>query len=188
MFRHHRRHEATRFSHPFHEHFGRIMRERGGRHGRRGERMFDHGDLRWVLLKLIAEKPSHGYELIKCIETWLGGAYSPSPGVIYPTLTLLEELGLVSAEPTEGGRRAYAITDAGTQALADNAAVVEAIFARSAATAERMGGRSSPRIVRAMENLRTALRLKLEHGVLTEAQIEAVTVALDHAAGVIEGA
>ena len=64
----------------------------GGRGGRLG-RVFDHGDLRYVLLQLIAEKPRHGYELIKAIEEKFGGTYSPSPGSIYPTLTLLEELG-----------------------------------------------------------------------------------------------
>ena len=68
-----------------------------GRHGHGGRsglgRFFAHGDLRLVILHLIAEKPRHGYEIIKAIEEQVGGAYSPSPGVIYPTLTLLEEIG-----------------------------------------------------------------------------------------------
>ena len=64
---------------------------RGG--GRGGGRMFDQGDLRWVVLQLVAEQPRHGYEIIKEIESRVGGGYSPSPGVIYPTLTLLEEMG-----------------------------------------------------------------------------------------------
>jgi DNA-binding PadR family transcriptional regulator len=68
-------------------------RRHGGGHGRSGlRRFFAHGDLRLVILRLIAEKPRHGYEIIKAIEERVAGAYSPSPGVIYPTLTLLEEL------------------------------------------------------------------------------------------------
>jgi len=64
-----------------------------GRGGWRGGRVFDQGDLKYVILQLLAEKPRHGYEIIKAIEEQVAGAYSPSPGVIYPTLTLLEELG-----------------------------------------------------------------------------------------------
>ncbi|RZJ32272.1 MAG: PadR family transcriptional regulator, partial [Brevundimonas sp.] len=86
--------------------FGRGMRNEfgrgwpgggfGGRGGHRGggKRLLARGDLRWLILSLIAEDgPAHGYELIKAIETRMGGAYAPSPGVIYPTLTLLEEMG-----------------------------------------------------------------------------------------------
>src|SRR5271167_5163350 len=80
----------------------------GGRGGRLG-RVFDHGDLRYVLLRLVAEKPRHGYELIKAIEEQFGGMYSPSPGVIYPTLTLLEELGYLRPETAEGTRKLYSI-------------------------------------------------------------------------------
>src|SRR5215472_16878149 len=76
----------------------------GGRGGRMG-RVFDHGDLRYVLLQLIADKPRHGYELIKAIEEKFGGTYSPSPGVIYPTLTLLEELGHVQQEAATGTKK-----------------------------------------------------------------------------------
>src|SRR5271165_3394189 len=107
----------------------------GPRFGRRG-RFFEQGDLRWVLLNLIAEKPSHGYELIKAIEERLGGAYSPSPGVIYPTLTLLEDMGLIAAAQSEGARKAFAVTDEGRAALETNKATVEAIFQKMAQVAE----------------------------------------------------
>ena len=171
--------------------FGRFLEERAlhgrrGRHG--GGRVFDQGDLRWVILQLISEKPSHGYELIRQIEARLGGAYSPSPGVIYPTLTLLEEMGLVAPIGSDGAKKAFGITDEGAKALADNAAVVEGIFARIAQVAERAGGGPAPQIVRAMENVRTALRLRLERGRLSEAQVSAVAKALDDAAQVIEQA
>jgi DNA-binding PadR family transcriptional regulator len=165
------------------------MQERGA-HGRRerhgGGRVFDQGDLRWVILKLISEKPSHGYELIKGIEERLGGAYSPSPGVIYPTLSLLEELGLAAVVQSDGAKKAYAITPEGAQALEENGSEVEAIFARIADVAERLGGGPDPRILRAMENLRLALRLKLERGKLSDVQVAAVTSALDLAAQTIE--
>ena len=169
--------------------FGRFLEERAihgrrGRHG--GGRVFEQGDLRWVILQLISEKPSHGYELIRLIEERLGGAYSPSPGVIYPTLTLLEEMGLVTVIESDGAKKAFGVTEEGTKALADNAALVEGIFARIASVAERVGGGPSPRIVRGMENLRTALRLRLERGRLTEDQVSAIAKALDDAAEAIE--
>jgi DNA-binding PadR family transcriptional regulator len=192
MFRHRHSHDDRGLSHPRGGRFGRFLEERGGergRHGARGHgggRVFDQGDLRWVILKLIAEKPSHGYELIKAIEERLGGAYSPSPGVVYPTLTLLEELGLVAVIQSEGAKKAYGVTEEGDKALAENAATVEGLFQRIATIAERAGGGPAPQIIRAMENLRMALRLKLERGRLTEAQVAEITRALDAAAQAIE--
>jgi len=79
---------------------------RGG--GRR--RMFDGGELRLVLLKLIAEKPRHGYDLIRAIEERTGGAYAPSPGIVYPTLTMLSDMGLIEEQTAEGARKLFAIT------------------------------------------------------------------------------
>jgi hypothetical protein len=89
---------------PFSEGERPYWRGRGG-----PGRLFASGDLRFLLLELIAEKPRHGYELIKAIEEKLGGAYSPSPGVIYPMLTLLEETGLATVT-NEGTRKLYSIT------------------------------------------------------------------------------
>jgi DNA-binding PadR family transcriptional regulator len=187
-----RRHGERDHSHPRGGRFGRFLHERSSEragHGPRGHgggRVFDQGDLRWVVLKLISEKPSHGYELIKAIEERLGGAYSPSPGVVYPTLTLLEDLGLAAVVQSEGAKKAYAITPEGEKALADNAAIVEALFQRMAGIAERAGGGPAPQIIRAMENLRLALRLKLERGKLTDAQVADIARALDAAAQAIE--
>lgn len=164
---------------------GMDGRHGGGRgmHGMRGGRMFDHGDLRLVVLSLLAEKPAHGYELIKAIEDRLGGAYSPSPGVIYPTLTLLEELGYAAQVPSEGAKKAYAVTEEGRAHLEANKAAVEGLTARMDAAKSR--GAPAP-VLRAMENLRTALRMKLERGDLTEAQAEAMAAALDAAAIAVE--
>ena len=90
-----------------------------GRHerGHRAERVFEQGDLRLLLLSLIAQKSRHGYELIKAVEDSVGGAYSPSPGVVYPTLSLLEDLGYARAEEAESGKKAYSITPEGTAFL-----------------------------------------------------------------------
>src|SRR5579862_740445 len=85
----------------------------GGPGGRRGGfrgRMFEQGDLKYVILQLLSEKPRHGYEVIKALEERLGGAYSPSPGAVYPTLTMLEDLGYARATTEESGKKIYEIT------------------------------------------------------------------------------
>ena len=155
----------------------------GGRGGGMG-RPFDHGDLRFVMLHLISEKPRHGYELIKSIEEMVGGGYSPSPGVIYPTLTMLEELGYVSVALAEGGKKLHAITPEGAIFLAANADVVAAILRRAAA-AERAGG-VPPQLLRAMENLRVALRLRLSRGAMGAERVNTVAAAIDAAAAEAE--
>jgi DNA-binding PadR family transcriptional regulator len=165
-----------------------------GRNGQRGHfhfrggrgRVFDQGDLRFVLLRLVAEKPRHGYEIIKEIEDRLGGAYSPSPGIVYPTLTLLEEMGHATVAASEGGKKLYAITPAGEAVLAANQAAVDAIFARIAEVSAAHGGGPAPQILRAMQNLRLALRMRLARGPLSTAEIEAVVQALDGAAVTVE--
>jgi DNA-binding PadR family transcriptional regulator len=186
---HHHRHGGhwRAFAHMRSGRFGRHGLDHDHRgHERRGGRVFDQGDLRWVILQLIADKPSHGYELIKTVEDRLGGAYSPSPGVVYPTLTLLEDLGQIAPVGAEGARRAFAITEAGESALKENAAAVAAILDRMGQIAERAAGRAAPQIIRAMENLRTALRLRMERGSLSEEQVARIAQILDAAAGEIE--
>jgi DNA-binding PadR family transcriptional regulator len=149
-------------------------------------RFFAQGDLRLVILQLIAEKPRHGYEIIKAIEELVAGAYSPSPGVIYPTLTLLEELGYVAVNPGEGARKLHAITEAGRSFLNANRAAVDALFARMAEANQQRGAGPPPQIVRAMENLRLSLRLRLGRGPLSKEQVTAVAAALDATATDIE--
>ena len=158
----------------------------GNRHGGGRRRLFDQGELKFVVLALIAEQPRHGYEIIKEIEARVGGAYAPSPGVIYPLLTMLEDVGLVELSGSEGAKKLYAITKEGEAELADKRTNVDALFARIAAARESSASGRAPQIVRAAENLKLALRLRMERGPLTEAQIEAVAAALDGAAQVIE--
>ena len=187
----HGRHAFGRGPFGFHGHdregFGRGEGREGfrgrGRGGRMG-RFFEQGDLRFVVLKLIADKPAHGYELIKAVEETAGGAYAPSPGVIYPTLTLLEDLGYVSVSEG-GGRKLYTVTPEGEAYLADNQPMVSGLFDRMAQVAAASAA-FSPQILRARENLKTALRLKLTAGALTAEQVKAIAEALDAAAQTVE--
>jgi DNA-binding PadR family transcriptional regulator len=189
MFRHphphvhgERRHAHSGFGHGG----GRFGGHRGGGRGGRVARVFDHGDLRYVLLHLIAEKPRYGYELIKAIEEQVGGMYSPSPGVIYPTLTLLEELGYLRPEIAEGTRKLYSITGEGAAFLAANRALVDAILGRMAEVSRVYAGGPAPEIRRAVQNLEQALSIRLGKGPLDAAQLHAITEALDRVAGEIE--
>lgn len=170
---------------------GFFGREEGGGFGRhRGGglgRLFAHGDLRHVVLYLIAEKPRHGYEIIKAIEELTGGAYSPSPGTVYPTLTLLEEQGLSTVETTEGNKKLHSITPEGAAQLEPHKPVVEAMLNHIRGESERRGG-PSPRVVRAIENLRMALHMKWREGGLSEERIELIVEALDEATREIERA
>ncbi len=156
------------------------------RGGRRDGRPFDYGELRLVILGMIAEQPRHGYELIKAIEERMGGTYSPSPGVIYPTLAYLEEVGHATVTASEGARKQYTITPDGEAFLAANRAAVDAVFARLTPSGSGRSGGVSPQIIRGMENLKLALRLRLSQGGLEPAQVEAIAAALDEAAKSVE--
>ena len=107
---------------------GRGGPGRGG--GWRAGRMFEQGDLKLVVLRLLEEKPRHGYDIIKALEERSGGTYSPSPGAVYPTLQLLEELGYARAVDEGGGRKIYEITDAGRAHLAEHRATADDVFDR----------------------------------------------------------
>jgi DNA-binding PadR family transcriptional regulator len=134
---------------------------RGGFFGGRGGRMFGHGDLRLVLLSLIAEKPRHGYDLIRAIEEKFGGAYAPSPGAVYPTLTLLEEQDYIVAEAKSGTKKLYQITDAGRAFLKENAVALKGIQSRMDLAAHAFSVHSTPEMVReAIRTLREALHMR----------------------------
>jgi DNA-binding PadR family transcriptional regulator len=177
-----------RFARRDHTHHDRAFApDRSGRGERSGlGRLFAHGDLRLAILHLIAEKPRHGYDIIKAIEEQVGGAYSPSPGVIYPTLTMLEELGHVTVSAGDGAKKLHTITPEGQAYLAAYRPAVDALLARMQEANRTHGGGPAPQILRAMENLRLALRLRLARGPLTEAQVNAVAAAIDAAATGVE--
>jgi DNA-binding PadR family transcriptional regulator len=142
---------------------------------------------------MIAEQPSHGYELMKAIEDRMGGSYTPSPGVMYPTLSWLEDMGYAglkrgaegSAETGETGRKRYLATAEGRAFLQANRATLDEILARMGASdGGGRGGVPAP-LLRGMENLKLALRLRMQRGI-DPATADAIAAALDAAALAVE--
>jgi DNA-binding PadR family transcriptional regulator len=162
--------------------FGRGF---GGFGGGDRERLFDSGELRLVILQLVAEKPSYGYEIIKAIEERLSGGYAPSPGVVYPTLTLLEEEGYATVSSAEGNKKLYTVTELGTEYLKTNQGILKAIFGRMEQAGKAFGRGRSPQIMRALMNVKFALKMRAGQGNLSSEQTRKIAEALDAAARVI---
>ena len=162
------------------EFFADFGKARGG--GRRGgSRMFGHGDLKLLLLALIEQQARHGYELIRIIEDMFHGQYSPSPGAIYPTLTMLEELGYAEVTNEQGGRKLYAITDAGRAYLDENREAVDAVTKRTEHSARMAAKMAAPMAVRkAMHALKHALLMRGSDW--NKAEAERIAEILDRAA------
>jgi DNA-binding PadR family transcriptional regulator len=158
----------------------------GGR-GRRGRRrMFEAGELRLVLLKLIADQPRHGYDLIRAIEEMTHGVYAPSPGVVYPTLTMLQDMGLIEEQEAEGSRKAFAATDEGRAHLADKAEEVDALIIRlKELGSDRRKAGGAP-IKRAVGNLLSALWHRVTRDEVNEQTLHDIAAILDEAAQQIE--
>lgn len=130
----------------------------GGGGGGRGGRIFGPGDLRLVLLAAIREKPRHGYELIKELEQKFSGSYAPSPGSVYPTLTLLEELGQIRSKASEGTKRLFEITADGDAFLRENESALKSALARLDMAARAVSGEiPPPDLHHAMHTLKAAL-------------------------------
>lgn len=122
--------------------------------------MFGPGDLRLVLLALIEQEPRHGYDLIKAIETLFGGAYAPSPGVVYPNLSMLSDEGLITGVEA-GGKQVFSVTEAGAAWLTENRAAVDEVMQRMTLMARRLSGEQTPEVVReAFHTLRQAVQSK----------------------------
>jgi len=202
---HYGRHDESRG-----EHWGAGRHRRGrfgghgfgGRHGMGGRggmdpddmragRMLAQGDLRLIALSFIAEEPRHGYEIIKLVEEKTADWYSPSPGIVYPTLTYLEEAGYVTAS-TEGAKKLYAITEEGRDYLKANRDVVDAVLARLSALGERVSRwrrdargerdsrRSLPALVEAaFDHLRETVSKRLEGDAEAEARLVEILVRTD---------
>src|SRR5215212_1826529 len=170
---------------PFHFDFG-DEGSSWGRRGRRSRRMFESGELRLVLLKLIADEPRHGYDLIRAIEELTGGEYAPSPGLVYPTLTLLQDMGLIEEAPGEGPRKPFQATDEGRKHLEERAEEVEALVERLSDLAPREQHTAGPAIGRAVKNLMTALRHRMGRDGLDEELLHEIAAILDDAAQRIE--
>jgi DNA-binding PadR family transcriptional regulator len=192
MHRHHHffgdRHEH-RGRHPWGSlgagHMGHHMGGRGRHREGRVGRFLEHGDLRFVVLALIADQPRHGYELIKELEDRTGGAYRPSPGVIYPLLAMLEDEGFIRPAEADAGRKLFTITDEGTAALEQNRAGVDAVFGRMA-EASQGSRQAGARVGRAMANLGMALGQRMRRGDFTDAQIDKIIAMIDDTAAAVE--
>jgi DNA-binding PadR family transcriptional regulator len=199
------------------EHFRQMHRERMEQHGEHGreecrhrhgrggfdedwegfrrgfgsggrERLFDNGHLRILILQLIADKPNYGYEIIKAIEEKLAGGYAPSPGVVYPTLTLLEEEGFATVASTDGSKKMYAATEEGKAYLKENQVTLKAIFGRIEHAGKVFGRGRSPQVQRAIMNLKFALKMRMSRGDLNAAQLGKIAEIIDGAARAIDEA
>jgi DNA-binding PadR family transcriptional regulator len=158
----------------------------GGHRRRDRKRMFESGELRLVLLKLIADEPRHGYDLIRAIEDLTGGEYAPSPGVVYPTLTLLQDMGLIEEASGEGARKPFQATDEGRKHLEERSEEVEALFERLADLAPDERATAGPAIGRAVKNLMTALSHRIGRDGLDEELLHEIAAILDEAAQRVE--
>jgi DNA-binding PadR family transcriptional regulator len=154
--------------------------------GRGRRRMFDAGELRLVLLRLIADQPRHGYDLIRAIEELTHGVYAPSPGIVYPTLTMLQDMGLIEEAKGEGSRKAFQVTAEGEAHLAEKAEEVAALLERleEAGSDQRKAG-GAP-IKRAVGNLLSALWHRATRDDMDEARLHEIAAILDEAAQKIE--
>jgi len=161
-------------------------RGRGGPRGRR--RMFEGGELRLVLLKLIADEPRHGYELIKAIEDMTGGDYAPSPGIVYPTLTMLEDMGLIAEKKSKDSKKIFEATEEGRVNLEENGDEVAELIGRLEEAGSHRRRSHRPEMGRAVGNLMTALKNRVAHEGWNEALLHEVIDILDDAAQRIERA
>jgi DNA-binding PadR family transcriptional regulator len=161
-------------------------RGRGGPRGRR--RMFEGGELRLVLLKLIADEPRHGYELIKAIEDLTEGEYAPSPGIVYPTLTMLEDIGFIAERKSKDSKKIYEATAEGRTHLEENEDEVDDLMERLEGHGRTRRHGQRPEIGRAIGNLMAALRNRVAAEGWHEDLLEEVVDILDDAAQRIERA
>jgi DNA-binding PadR family transcriptional regulator len=160
---------------------GRFVRGFAGGPGR----LFDGGEMKLVILKLLSEQPSYGYQLIKTMEQRLSGGYTPSAGVIYPTLTMLEEEGLVEAS-SENNKKVYSVTADGRVYLEKNEAHVREIFERLDEAGRSFERGRSPEIMKAFINLRGAIVARVSRESVTPEQVRKIVEAINAAAKAID--
>lgn len=170
-----------------HDHGHGGERQRGRGRGKGLRRLFDHGDLHIMVLSLVAKKPSYGYEIIKDIQEASNGLYVPSPGVIYPTLTLLEEQGFLESQIVERNRKSFTITPEGASHLAQNKDI-EVVIARKLAKARDMqqGGNLAEDIEMAVSRFKALLRHKMVLKQLNEEQTRQIASIINDAVQQIE--
>lgn len=162
-----------------HEYERDIQHREHHRSGRRG-RLFESGRMKLLVLHLIQQNPKHGYEIIKEISDLVGDGYTPSAGTIYPTLTALEEMNLIQLLDVE--RKQYQVTEYGEVYLKEQQDMLAALLQKLRLRREIHNNDQLIDIHRAMENLKTALRLKLNIADLQQEQIHEIAEKIDQAA------
>ncbi|EWG69407.1 Transcriptional regulator YqjI [Enterobacter sp. DC1] len=150
--------------------------------GGRRPRFFGHGDLRLGILDILTRSASHGYELIKEIENLTQGNYTPSPGVIYPTLDYLQDQTFITITEEENGRKTITITAEGQRWLDENREQLEQIQVRIKARSVGFQLRKNPQMKRALDNFKAVLDLKVNQGELSDAQLKQIIGVIDRAA------
>ena len=159
----------------------------GGHGGGRGRRrVLDSGELRLVLLKLIADQSRHGYDLIRAVEEMTHGEYAPSPGIVYPSLTMLQDMGLIDEVKAEGARKAFEITADGKDHLAEKADEVDALLERLKDLGSDQRKAGGAPIKRSIGNLLSALWHRATREDADEGVMHKIAAILDEAAQKIE--
>lgn len=146
------------------------------------KRLFEAGHMKLLVLHLISQAPKFSYDIIKDVGAVVGGGYSPSTGTIYPTLNYLEEQQYIHAELNTDERKQYSITQIGMQHLEAEHATVKKILCRFDTRKQIHNNEQYVDIKRAMENLKAALRIKIQHCELTPEQVFAIAEKIDQAA------
>ena len=153
----------------------------GGRRKRR-EKMLEASEIRLLMLHFLAQNAAHGYELIKSVEVLSKGEYSPSPGIIYPNLTLLEEMEAIEVVDAHTVRKAYRLTATGEAQLAENLETVSSLITRLSTLAILVNNRSIPAVEQAIYGLKVALNQRLAQEDISETALQTLIKALHDAA------
>ncbi len=149
---------------------------------KRREKRLDAGDIRLLILHFIAQGAAHGYELIKSIEDLSKGEYSPSPGIIYPNLTLLEETECIVVADPQAVRKAFRVTAVGQRQLDENQHALAEIIRRLTSMAVLVNNRTIPEIENALYRFRMVLNTRLSEQALSGETLQAIVDALEEAA------
>ena len=186
-----RHHHLNGKKHDLHErwakgHGRQEHRTQEGKARHRREKLFDANDIRLLILHILEKNVAHGYELIKSIEALAKGEYVPSPGIIYPNLTLLEEMGYIQGTDSQSSKKAWQLTDEGRTSLARQRDDVNAIIERLTSLGVLGDNRRIPEVQRAIHNFRSALNTKLSTGDIPQEALYKIIDILDQAAKDIE--
>lgn len=178
--------------HSTHHHHGGFRRPGPGRdtgdsaRGSRRRRLFDQAELQTLLLSLIGEQPRHGYDLIREIEGQTGGEYVPSPGIVYPALTFMEESGLIEMLDEGTARKSYRLTATGEAQIEQDRDAAAALRQRLASLAAAKDRADPAPVRRAMQNLKAAALNRLSQGEPDREVVFQIAEAIDEAARRIE--